>query len=101
MQRLFEKASRAFNIGANEGRRIDNGTIDVGFSRKVDYRIEAIFLENFSHLSEVRNVATHKAVSRIGGDFVEVAQISGVGEQVVIHDFDIFACPENVANETG
>ena len=92
MPAKFDQASRALDIRTNERRGIENRAIHVRFGGKVHNGIKSAPREQVLQLTGIGNVAAHKLVARVPGHFFQVPEISGVREEVVIHDVDVFTC---------
>src|SRR4029079_5306344 len=70
------------------------------FGCKVHDRVERMFLEHLANLLWVGNVTANETISRIVGNLVQVAEISCIGEQVEVPNFDISPLAKNVSDET-
>src|SRR6185369_3498315 len=101
LTRSFQQASSAFNIVTNERRRIQNRTIDMRFGGEVHDSIESMFRKNAGNLTGIRDVSANKFVAGILRNFIKVSEITCVREQVVVHDFDIFASLKDESHEAG
>src|SRR6202035_1540095 len=93
--------SRSFDVRSDEWAGIQNRAINVGLCGEIHNRIEPMSFKKFGNLYAIGNVATYELVPRVARNFVKVAQITGISEEIEINDVNIFAAAEDVTNETG
>src|SRR5215471_18901294 len=97
--RRLEQASRSFDVRANEGRGVENRTVHVRFRSEVHDCIECMLFEHLMHLGGVRNVTLDESISRVIRDFVEIAKIACVGQEIVIDDVRVLTLADKIADE--
>src|SRR5689334_19497115 len=71
------------------------------FRSEVHHRINRMFQEDLAYLLRIRDVAPNESVPWIFGDFIQVTEIPGIGEQVQVEHFNILPGAKNVSYETG
>ena len=99
--RTIEQNAGPDHIGVNEIPRIINASIDMGFGREIDHRVELMFGHQRVHLVGVGDVGLEKlvAIAVFLHYPVEVGQISGIGQHIDIADQCLLMMLQNVANE--
>src|SRR5215475_701462 len=97
--RRLEQASRSFDVGADEGCGVENRTVHMRFRGEVHHCIESMPFEQLIHLGGIRNVALDEGISRIIRDFVEIAKIACIGEEIVIDGVRVLTLADEIANE--
>ena len=89
---------RAIHIGLDEGIGGEQGSIDMGFSRKVDDRIDVMFAQRGIDHFGITDIAFNKFVTRLEF-FCQIAQVikvSCIGELIKDNDIEIGMVLQNV-----
>src|SRR4051812_25091871 len=71
------------------------------FSCEIHNGTEAMLLEYLRSVDLVSNITTYELISGMCRHFFDIPQVSRIGQQVEVHDLDVFARSQNVANKTG
>ena len=95
----LQKGERAGYIGLNNGRWLIDAAVDMRFGRKMDNRVAATH-GHFERLG-ITDVAFCKCVIGMACDRIEIGEVSGIGQVVVIDDGMASASSKDMANEVG
>ena len=102
--RRFEQDTDPVEIGFDEGGRVEDGPVDMGFGREVDDRVDPA--HRVVDRVPVPDIPVNEPEPVRTRAFVDIGQIAGVGQRIEHHDLRfrmVFQCVSNevTADEPG
>src|SRR5262245_44800823 len=95
----LEQNVRADDVRLHEHRRTQNAPIDMRFRGTMYYLIDLVFPKSSNNLLTVADIAPGQGVPCVVLNILQVLEVAGICDLVVVDNLNIFALPEKKPDE--